>query len=392
MRLANVIAALSDLGPVELFALVHPTELGSCRLPPDVPVQRVMTAARSAVPLTRRRRLLWLASGRLPLELFGRRYGAVQSAFKLWEEGPYDLVWFGDAEAFVALSPLVQAPTIVDFDDLEDQSAWLKDAGDATPTPSNPVVRAGRRIGDLERRLRRRKNARLWRALRMRVVREGGTVTVCSPLDRSRAGVPHAVVIPNGYAPPPRPLGRITVGAPPTILFPGYLRYGPNIDAARRLVEEIGPRLRAAVPEATIRLVGLADARAERLHRPPAVVVTGRVEDMATELRRADLLAVPLRVGGGTRIKILEAFAHRLPVVSTSRGAEGLDVEDGQHLLIRDAPDDFAAACVSLLRDQALRLSLVDKASALFEERYRWDRIRDGIAELASTVAHARAS
>ena len=86
-----------------------------------------------------------------------------------------------------------------------------------------------------------------------------------------------------------------------------------------------------------------------RLHQPGVLTVVGEVASMEGELARASVAVVPVRYGGGTRVKILESFAHRVPVVSTSLGAEGLDVEDGVHLLIADDPEQFAAAVVRLL-------------------------------------------
>ncbi|MEO7837333.1 MAG: glycosyltransferase family 4 protein, partial [Acidimicrobiales bacterium] len=340
MRLANVIHGLSMVGDVELFSLIHPAESGACQVPSRVPLSRYATASRTAVPLTKRRRLAWFARGGVPLELFGRDYRPARAAFGAWARESYDLAWFGDPEALVALGRQVRAPAIVDFDDLEDHTAWLKGHEVGAAGQQSALHRAGTWVADAERLLRHHKNARLWRKLQERAVRSVAAVVVCSELDRTRFGR-SSVVIPNGYTLSGPALGRVQVGARPTILLPGYLRYGPNVDAARRLVEDIGPHLWERAPDLQIRLVGLADERITRLNRPPAVVVTGRVEDMATELSRADLLAVPLRYGGGTRIKILEAFAHRIPVVSTTLGAEGLGAVDGRHLLLADDSEAF---------------------------------------------------
>ena len=98
---------------------------------------------------------------------------------------------------------------------------------------------------------------------------------------------------------------------------------------------------------------------------------------------------VPVRYGSGTRVKILEAFAHRIPVVSTTIGAEGLDVTDGLHLLIADDPDSFADRCERLLTDADLRRQVVDAAERLFEERYTFaaaqDRIRAVVHEVGGS-------
>jgi glycosyltransferase involved in cell wall biosynthesis len=103
---------------------------------------------------------------------------------------------------------------------------------------------------------------------------------------------------------------------------------------------------------------------------------------MEPELSRADIAVVPIRYGSGTRLKILESFAHRVPVVSTTIGAEGLEVEDGVHLLLADQPDEFAAACKRLLTDHELRKKMVDAAEQRYLERYEWSSARDRIRAL----------
>jgi glycosyltransferase involved in cell wall biosynthesis len=117
------------------------------------------------------------------------------------------------------------------------------------------------------------------------------------------------------------------------------------------------------------------------------VSVTGFVSCIEEELASADLVIVPLRFGSGTRIKILEAFAHRIPVVGTTLGAEGLDVVDGTHMMIGDTPDGLAAACAEVLSSSERRAGLVEKAQRLFLDQYQWSRISESIVELANTLA-----
>jgi glycosyltransferase involved in cell wall biosynthesis len=122
--------------------------------------------------------------------------------------------------------------------------------------------------------------------------------------------------------------------------------------------------------------------------RGEGVTLIGYVHDIRAELAQADAVVVPMRFGGGTRIKVLEAFAHRIPVVSTSLGCEGLEVVGGRHVLISDDPDGFAADCVRLLTDRRLRERLVPAAFELFSEWYRWDSISSTIRELAERAAN----
>ncbi len=167
-------------------------------------------------------------------------------------------------------------------------------------------------------------------------------------------------------------------GAGGPILFVGSMDYGPNVDGARVLIEEIGPRLTA--PDARIALVGALpppELRAAAQAASLPVEVTGRVEEIAPWFRSSRLLAVPLRIGGGTRLKILEAMAHGLPVVTTAIGCAGLDVEHERDVLIADDPGEFARCVDRLLADDALASGLARRARRTVEERYDWAAIGD---------------
>ena len=184
-------------------------------------------------------------------------------------------------------------------------------------------------------------------------------------------------------------MGRSAVGSPPVVLFHGTLRYPPNADAVAWLVGRIGPALRALVPDARIRLVGLGNPAHAGLHDPPAVTVVGPVPDIVTELSRADVVVVPIRFGSGTRVKIIEAFAHRIPVVSTTLGAEGLGAEDGRHLLLADSAQGLAAACARLLTQTDLRRRLVEAAHELYLDAFESEVVERRIAAIARAVLHA---
>jgi glycosyltransferase involved in cell wall biosynthesis len=329
--------------------------------------------------------------GRLPLQFSGRDYAAAQDQFAAWARPGYDVLWFCRAGSYLALRPLIRGPIVVDLDDLEDEkiSASLVAFGPAGGSESLGPNIALRRWASA---IQSAKDARLWRRLQAQIAAAADVVVVCSETDRRRLGAANATVIPNGYTCPERPLGRVEVGNPPVITFPGFLLYPPNRDAAFHLVRSVAPLIRTRVPGVQIRIVGSAGADIHRLGHPPDVVVTGFVPEIETELAKADIIAVPIRFGGGTRIKILEAFAHRIPVVSTTAGAEGLEVIPGRHLLIGDDPAAFAEACARLLTDRALRRALADAAHRLFLERYRWVDIYGMIASLATQAAGRRHS
>jgi glycosyltransferase involved in cell wall biosynthesis len=129
--------------------------------------------------------------------------------------------------------------------------------------------------------------------------------------------------------------------------------------------------------------VGRFDRRTQDLAQVEGVTMTGHVDDMAGELSRCDVAAVPIRFGSGTRVKILEAFAHRIPVVSTTLGAEGLEAVDGEHLLLADDPTSFARACERLLGDVVLRKRVAEAGADLWDRRYRAEVLRRRVIEVA---------
>ena len=161
-----------------------------------------------------------------------------------------------------------------------------------------------------------------------------------------------------------------------SVLFPAHLRYYPNIDAVTFLISEIWPEVRKRNAQAKLILAGgsPADEVIVAARRAGAELIANP-QRMADISRRAALTVVPLRFGSGTRCKILESMAWGLPVVSTSLGCEGLDVNDGEHLLIRDDPTRFAEAVICLLSDAKLWQKLRNAGRELIRERYEWDRV-----------------
>ncbi len=156
------------------------------------------------------------------------------------------------------------------------------------------------------------------------------------------------------------------------ILFVGNLSYLPNVDGIRYFVAEILPRLRACLGKGvTLRIAGSAPTEEiAGLVTLSGIELIANPADMARHYRWADLAVIPLRAGGGTRIKLLEAFAHGVPVVSTHVGAEGIAVKDRQHLLLADSPEAFASACAAILDDVSLARRLKKCARRLVEEHY----------------------
>ena len=199
----------------------------------------------------------------------------------------------------------------------------------------------------------------------------------CSEEDRTYLGGDHVVVVPNGYERSGEMVGRIEVSQPPMILIQGSLQYRPNADGVEFFARDVMPKIRRKLPGAKLVTAGAIDPDvADSLARYPGLECLGFVERMEDVLAEADLVVAPLRLGGGTRIKILEAFAHSIPVVATTVGAEGLEVRSGRDLLIADTADELAAACLGLLGNRELRAELTRNALDLVEREYSWPRIR----------------
>ena len=377
LRLATVLRGLAACGPVDLFSVLPEsrTDIGE----PDgaLGLRNVAHVGFDDRPPAGAGRLGVLARPATPFELPRPDGGRALRALSRFLDGPYDLVWYFGIRPLVLSRGLVAAPAVLDLVDLEDR----KIAARSTIAPDGPQDAAARLRQGVARAFSA-EEARRWRRLQVAAGRSVATAVVCSRLDAERArasGVPRVEVVPNGYPVPAAPVGRVEVGEPPTVLFQGTLRYPPNADAARHLVRDVGPLLADRLPGVRIRLVGTPAPALESLADPPAVTLVGRVPDIVDELARADLAVVPVRFGSGTRLKVLEAFAHRIPVVSTTIGAEGLGAVDGVHLALADGAADFAAACARLLGDPDLRRSLADaRPRPLPRALRRGDRGRPG--------------
>lgn len=365
LRAASMVQALAprcELHVVVLFADADP----SLRpLPPGVQASwhvvppNLLPQARAAAEAVVRR---------LPWQVAVQDWSGARRSLSA-RDGAYDLVWFGALDHFARLRGTVRAErVIVDVDDVETEK--LARALSLSSSPALP------RLDRLQRRI----ELPLWGRLQREVVRGADAVLVCSELDRQRlalqaapgdgAAAARIVSVPNTYTdpgsvPPRNPEGSCTVVV--------VANYGTdqNLDAATFAVHEVLPALRAAVPGARLRLVGRRPDRLAALVGAEGLDVVGCVESDAEELSRAHAVLVPIRFGGGTRLKILEALAYRVPIVSTTAGAEGIAAVPGEHLLIGDSPDEIVAAVRRLLVEGGLEQRLTAAGRRLYESRYQ---------------------
>jgi glycosyltransferase involved in cell wall biosynthesis len=188
-----------------------------------------------------------------------------------------------------------------------------------------------------------------------------------------------------------RPVEGVSV-EPDSLVFTGSMDWLPNEDAIQFFTREIMPLIRERRPEVKLTVVGRKPYASllELSKRDPSIIVTGRVEDVRPFMERAAAYIVPIRIGGGTRLKIYEAMAMEKPVVSTTVGAEGLPVRDGEDLLIADTPRAFADAVVRVLTDAELARKLGERSASTVREQFGWDKVAAVFAEACGRAAKSR--
>jgi polysaccharide biosynthesis protein PslH len=229
------------------------------------------------------------------------------------------------------------------------------------------------------------------------VCRLADAVTCVSATDAAalRQGLPglQPVVIANGIDLADYRFTQPTATAGPILIFTGKMDYRPNVDAAWWFAREILPLVRERQPAARLEVVGQKPAPSlVALDGRAGVAVLGAVADTRPHIAGSAVYVAPLRMGGGTRFKLLEAMALGRPVVSTTIGAEGFAVQSGRELLLADTPADFARAVLEILADASLADRLARAGRALVEAQYDWSAIVPRLAALhARLVSAARA-
>ncbi len=278
-----------------------------------------------------------------------------------------DLVHFDSHDLYRWLPDLPPAPIACTHHNLESELLRLYTIG-LRPAPLRWYVRwQAERIEDLERRLCPQFALNVMvsevDAQRLRTIAPGATT----------------VVVPNGtdtdYFQPTR-----AASVPGRVVFVGPTYSHPNRDAVEFLLQDIWPRIRNVDASATLHLIGRgAQADQARYAAEPGVMPLGHVRDIRPVVADADCCVVPIRIGGGTRLKILDAWAMGKAVVSTSIGCEGLQAIDGENILVRDTPEGLAGAVVDVLRDATLRARLERNARRTAVESYSWSVVGQGL-------------
>ena len=287
-----------------------------------------------------------------------------QAVLRLSHE--HDVVWVHDLNTANSLGIDHWPRSVIDLDDVPSR-VYRSMAGMHTT-----VVQ---RLVDL-------RMSTVWRRREAKLADRFATILVCSDDDKRYLGLPRVRVLPNGFervhAAEPQPV------EPPRVGYIGTLKYWLNVDGVQWFCREVWPLIKQSLPTARLRLIGEATdmARSWGVDVEPL----GRVDDAGPEIATWAAMIVPVRAGGGTRIKVLEAFARRCPAVATTLGAFGYGLRDGEELFVCDEPAIFASRCIELVRSPERARAMAARAHRRFLQSWTWDSY-SAIVEGAVTEA-----
>lgn len=282
----------------------------------------------------------------------------------------YDLIWIERMHSAAALGIKGGSNTVLDLDDVEHlkRIRWCALTG----------ARGWQRWRELL-------ECRAWRIAERRAMHKFARALVCSENDAEYLGRDNIRVLPNGVT--MNECAAVDGGVPGRMSFVGLLSYAPNVDAIRFFVRDVLPRIRQTMPHAHLQVVGRGTTpEILALHDGRSVEVVGEVDNVVPYVQAAQVSVCPIRVGGGTRLKILEALSQKRPVVSTTIGAEGLDLNDEEHLVLADSASEMANKCMCLLRDARLRQRLAEAGFQRVRELYTWSAVEDKVVEIGCEV------
>lgn len=363
VRAWNVLRALQQIGTVETIHLAEHDADGSPALRGETePAYHIPVASRPNRGITENLRWALDPKANYP---FGCRVG--QEAVNLMRGivNGFDVVWFFKPRSADVFPNAAWQQSVLDIDDLE--SRYQRSSFSAGGSLANRFLIARRQFA--------------W-TRREKLFGERFTVlTVCSEEDREylrQLGVTIPIhVIPNGFERPAvEPERNATL--PPRIGFIGPLSYFPNGDGISWFVKECWPDIKARVPDARLRLVG---PESDGPLKPDGRDVDGLgwLSDLNEEVRTWSLMIVPIRVGGGTRVKIACGFSQKCPIVSTSLGAYGYDVKSGRELYLANSAEAFTDACVAVIQDPEMATQMAARAWSAYLARWTWEAIYPSI-------------
>jgi glycosyltransferase involved in cell wall biosynthesis len=314
----------------------------------------------------------------------------VQKQIQAWfREQRFDVAVCDFLDAAVNFPGSLTIPSVL-FQHNVESEIWRRHA-DTAGNPVKKVIYAAE-----FRKMLRYERAAVCKFQHVIAVSENDRSLMAQWVDRDRI-----TVVPTGvdlaeYRPAPAEFNP-NPPSPPLITFVGAMDWEPNVDGVEFFCGEVWPAIKAEVPEARLRIVGRnPDRRVQKWASDSiqnsiqsSIEVTGRVPSVVEHLHQSAVVIVPLRIGGGTRLKIYEAMASGKAVVSTTVGAEGLDVHPGRDIIFADDARSFAQAVIMLLRDPQLRRRY-EKAAAETAARYDWPAIGERFTQVLQSVAEKK--
>lgn len=304
----------------------------------------------------------------------------VQDQLRTWfREQRFDVAVCDFLDAAVNFPGRLNIPSVL-FQHNVESEIWRRHAA----TAGNPVKKM--MYGMEVRKMLRYEQVEVRKFHHVVAVSESDRALMTQWVDGDRITVVPTGVDLDEYRPDPN-----APEAGPLVTFVGAMDWEPNVDGVEYFASDIWPAIKAEVPEARFRIVGRNPGRRVQKWASDSIEVTGRVPSVVEHLRQSAVAIVPLRIGGGTRLKIYEAMATAKAVVSTTVGAEGLDVHHGRDIILADDPRSFAQAVIMLLRDRELRRRY-EQAAAETAARCDWPAIGERFSEVLRAVVERKSS
>lgn len=358
-RLAQCLDALDEVGDVEWVACPRSGLRDDPKLPPGSEISAIVIPTPDNT--LARRSWNWMFSRR-PWTLAGGDWNEAGQHLANLARKEYDLVWAAGFDAWLAATDAGIAAKYLVIDAADVESVKLQSRLDAG---------SGGGLGGLARRFIGAVDLKRWRSLEDVAGRDAAVISVCSEAEGS-AITGTVWVTPNSY---PDPAPSNVTRAAGRLLFVGSLSYKPNIDGLEFFASDVFRQLLSERPGLVLRVVGRGLGSDHWLRREPGIEIWEDVAEIGPEVAAATLAVVPLPWGGGTRLKIIEAFAYATPVVSTTIGAEGLGAMPGEMIAIADSAAGLVATCRRLLDDPDERARIGRNGRAHFEQNYEADNV-----------------